>query len=211
MWFNKILASVATVATLAIAPIANATTIASVAAEGSFEFATVGDGIFVDVTSFEASFNPLIDPTAVTDLSLSASLDIGGLPQISDSILIPNTSVLDLVIGALLFIDGLDPAIQASLTAVGDVIDANTGTPTDIGFGLDFAFLASTPFVTGPTSISGPFQFSIGDTGFSTPSGTPTSFAVTADLSAVPLPASALFLLAGIGGLAATRRLSRKT
>ena len=212
MWLNKILASVVTVATLVFASMAQATTVASVEAEGSFEFASTGNGIYVQVTSFEASFNPLVDPTAVTDYELSASLDIGGFPAFADAVVLPNTSIEDLAFTALLFIGGLDMSVLASLSTVGDVIATNDGSLTDIGFGLDFAFLAP-PFAFGPTSISGPFQFAIGETGFGPPSNDPSSFAVTAAISEVapvPLPASALFLLAGIGGLAATRRMSRK-
>lgn len=209
MWLYRFLALAVTVATLAIAPAAQATTVASVEAGGTFDIAETGDGIYVDVTSFEASFNPFFDPTVPAHLRLSASLDVGGFPAFSDSILLPNTSVEDLVIGALLFVGGLDPAILDSLNAVADVIEDNTGALTDIGFGLEFAFIAP-PFAFGLASISGPFAFSIGETGFGLPSNDPTSFALTAQISAVPLPASALFLLAGLGGLAATRRMARK-
>lgn len=201
-------ASSAQAATVASIELTNGTYTVGASVAPGFPLPQVTGPALEITADFDAGFMPF-DLNANHDFLLSAGLTIDDEVLFDDGLLIEDTTGFDLISGALGLIGSLPPEILDVLaSALDEILDGND-EPSEVAPG---AFLNFTYDITGgdATSVQGSFIATLSsevDSFFIdsplTPSGT---FSGYAQVDVVPLPASSLVLLTGLGGLAAMRR-----
>lgn len=200
---------------------AQAATVAAIEVEG---FATLGSGAVdgggtVEALKLDGKFSAFldisVDPFAPADYTFAAALEVGGATILDDSFTAFTTGI-DILEEALLVVDLIDAFLPGVLGSVlNEAFDgslAQTEIAPDLWLGLDFDIAGTDPSAV---SAEGSFVAVLSGGQLEDPSAVfgflpPVSFAgaatISANVAAVPLPASAPMLGFALLGLIALRR-----
>jgi hypothetical protein len=218
MTIRKLIAVFAFAATVAVTAPAGAATLIDGATQGFYNN-SIGTSLNGTSAYFPTSGDPVIDIPAGTPIDLSAAA--GALGDWLTTPSTPGGSWSGLQSIPANWIVGTETAIiyaiDGGLTGLSNVV-ASFGIDNGIMVWLNGAFLGGHLRPGGP--VAGEFTLNIGNLGdgmnflqiLREDHGGSTGYSVSVtgdlnpDLPPVPLPASALLLLTGLGGLAAARR-----